>query len=155
MSVGTASQRLVLYVASEPGSYWPELGTGSAGGVPAMFRTSLARLFVPGGGRSSPLPAVPPVAVSDTPDIPADLPPSVEQCVALVLDLARRSGWSVRIVDVTGGPAALEDGTLPPGDGAVFPVLVRPDGARLQGEDQFVPSTVRRFLADRRGFGGR
>ena len=67
------------------------------------------------------------------------------QCLALVLDLARRHHRSVYVVDVNHQerPASEIESDLgePP-----FPVLLRPDGARLEGTDSFTPRTVRRFL---------
>ena len=69
------------------------------------------------------------------------------QCLALVLDLARKLHRSVYVVDVNHQerPASEIESDLgdPP-----FPVLLRPDGARLEGTDSFSPRSVRRFLRD-------
>ena len=69
------------------------------------------------------------------------------QCLALVLDLARRNHRSVYVVDVNHQerPASEIESELgdPP-----FPVLLGPDGARLVGTDSFTPRNVRRFLRD-------
>lgn len=65
----------------------------------------------------------------------------------LVLDVARRNGLSVKVVNVNdpGDDRVLTQRHLGPDD--ALPVLIRPDGARLAGEESFVPSTLERFLA--------
>ena len=89
------------------------------------------------------------------PDTPVKGPPTDElpreeaQCLRLVLDLAQRTGRTVEVIDVSRALAprdVLEDGEGSPG---FFPVLIRPDGARLAGESDFTPRRVRRFLAGR------
>jgi len=65
----------------------------------------------------------------------------------LVLDVARRNGLSVKVVNVNhpGDDRALAQEYVAADDD--LPVLIRPDGARLSGEESFVPSTLERFLA--------
>ena len=68
-----------------------------------------------------------------------------EQCLRLVLDIARRLGRPVHVVDVNHQdvpPAEIERYLGEP----PFPVLVRPDGTRLAGSEYFTPRSVRRFI---------
>jgi hypothetical protein len=68
------------------------------------------------------------------------------RCGRMVLDIARRVGLRVKVVDVNrpGADADLVQRLIRPDDD--LPVLIRPDGARLSGEGSFVPKTVERFL---------
>jgi len=79
-----------------------------------------------------------------------ELPRQQAFCVRLVLDIAERVDCSVRVVDVSRPSALHEVLVTPPGETEVFPVLVRPDGARLSGEAEFIPGKVRQFLASAR-----
>jgi hypothetical protein len=74
------------------------------------------------------------------------LPSSQQQCALLVLSVAPRTGWAVNVVDVNrpGEQRGLVERWVRPTD--VFPFLLRPDGARLEGQEQFNPATLRRFL---------
>lgn len=77
---------------------------------------------------------------------PWSLPVLQAQCVRLVLDIARSVRKTVEIVDVNrpiGSEALVEQWV---GPDRTLPVLVRADGARLQGPEEFVPRTVRRFM---------
>ena len=80
---------------------------------------------------------------------PWEFPIDVRGCVDLVLDLAKRTGRAVVVVDVN-RPAErrvdVERWTTP---GGVLPVLVAPTGARLEGLDAFTPGAVKRFLRSR------
>lgn len=67
----------------------------------------------------------------------------------MVLDLATRCGATVKVVDVDRPGADLplvERWVTPDAD---LPLLVRPDGARLEGAASFVPSKVAAFLQGR------
>jgi len=79
-----------------------------------------------------------------------ELPRQQAFCVRLVLDIARRVGCPVHVVDVSRPSALHEVLETPPGETEGFPVLVRPDGARLSGEEEFTPGRVRQFLASAR-----
>jgi hypothetical protein len=89
-------------------------------------------------------------ALPSSDDSPWHLPPQQIQCVNLVLDLAKRAGRRVTLIDVNrpAGNQNLVDRWV--GSNGLVPMLVRSDGARLQGLDDFVPATVRRFIAPRR-----
>jgi hypothetical protein len=74
------------------------------------------------------------------------LPAEQIHCVNLVAEIARDLGRSVTLVDVN-RPMGAEDlirrwAAADP----VFPLLVRPDGRRLEGLDHFVPRELRRFV---------
>jgi len=77
------------------------------------------------------------------------LPPEQVDCINLVLQLARREGRDVTIVDVdrAEGRQDLIDRWVGADDS--LPILVRPDGARLKGIEQFVPRKVRQFIRAR------
>jgi hypothetical protein len=77
------------------------------------------------------------------------LPPQQIQVVNLVFDIARRMRKSVGLIDVN-RPAnhrQLVDWWV--GPEGVLPLLVRPDGVRLQGMEGFSPGKVRRFIQGR------
>ena len=77
------------------------------------------------------------------------LPPEQIQCVNLVSGIAQRVGKTVALVDVN-RPAGRQDLVERwVGSDGVLPLLVRRDGARLQGIDEFIPRTVRRFIGGR------
>ncbi|HYA57242.1 MAG TPA: hypothetical protein VEH57_02090 [Thermoplasmata archaeon] len=80
------------------------------------------------------------------------IPRPQNQAAALVLDVAEENGREVTIVDVNRpeGQQSLVDRWVGPDD--LLPLLVRTDGARLQGIEEFVPKRVREFvLHDVRG----
>ncbi|MGP8109402.1 MAG: hypothetical protein ACLQD9_01640 [Thermoplasmata archaeon] len=143
MSVGATSGTLVMYVASQAG-----LPGGLIGEIPFAFGARLASLFVPFAGLAQ-AKEVNAAQAADEGD-PDELPPSARQCILLVLDYAKRYGWSVHLVDVTRQRVSESEilGSL--GAEAHLPLLVRPDRARLEGEEQFTPSAVRKFLRRRR-----
>ncbi len=74
-------------------------------------------------------------------------PPDVAGCVELALDLAKKMGIRVRVVDVNlpKADAGLVDRWVAPQN--VLPMMVSPRGERLEGMDAFVPRTVRAFLS--------
>jgi hypothetical protein len=75
------------------------------------------------------------------------LPPSQMHCLQIVLDSAKRLQREVLVVDVD-QPGELEDLVrrwVGPED--VLPLLVRPDGKRLEGQERFDPARVRQFIA--------
>lgn len=84
-----------------------------------------------------------------TDERPWHLPPAQMACVQIVLDAAKRQGRGVVVVDVDrpGEHKDLVDRYV--GSNDVLPLLVREDGARLEGEERFAPAEVRRFIARR------
>ncbi|MCI4373607.1 MAG: hypothetical protein L3K02_08210 [Thermoplasmata archaeon] len=77
------------------------------------------------------------------------LPPDQIQCVNQVVRLAGKAGRTVRIVDVNEpvGQENLVARWTGPND--VFPLLIRPGGAKLVGEEAFLARKVRRFIRGR------
>lgn len=72
-------------------------------------------------------------------------PPEIA-CVDMAEDAARRYERTLEVVNVNspGPKSGLVRQWITDND--VFPVLVRPDGQRLVGLDQFDPARVRRFV---------
>jgi hypothetical protein len=70
-------------------------------------------------------------------------------CLQIVLDAAKRQQREVLVVDVDrpGGQHDLVERCVGPED--VLPLLLRSDGARLEGQENFAPAKVRRFIAGR------
>jgi hypothetical protein len=67
----------------------------------------------------------------------------------MVVEIAQRHGLSVKVVDVDspGEDRSLVERYVSADDD--LPILIRPDGARLSGDDAFVPKTVERFVLGR------
>jgi hypothetical protein len=135
---------LVLFVAGEPDSRI-DPGRDVQTTLPGRF----AGMFIPSqwwiGGRSKySAPEVIEPASAD--GLPWHLPRQEVMCVNMVLEVARRNGRNVTVVDVNRAAEyqPLVDRWVTPAD--VLPLLVRPDGARLEGLENFVPQTLRRFL---------
>ena len=64
----------------------------------------------------------------------------------MVLDIAKKHNLSVKVIDVN-NPGA-DDGLVRRhvGSDGVLPLLVRPDGARLERGASFVPEIIDKFL---------
>jgi hypothetical protein len=146
----TDEGEILLFVAGEPDS---GIGSLQEGKTNVFDRVIDAALpfggHIPVSRSSNPPGDVPPLgeaAASTTGDRPWHLPPEQLRCVDLVLSVARRERKEVTVVDVNRASAqqALVDRWVGPKD--VLPLLVRPDGARLEGVEEFVPQRVRRFL---------
>jgi len=75
--------------------------------------------------------------------IPADQVMAVER----LGDAVKGSPRTVRVVDVNrpGNDRYLVEGLVGPQD--VLPILVRPDGARLEGAESFSPAALRKFVS--------
>lgn len=80
---------------------------------------------------------------------PWHLPPQQVACIDVVLDAAERERRTVLVIDVNRPEdhQELVDRWVMPND--VMPLLVRPDGRRLDGEENFVPHRVRQFITGR------
>lgn len=131
-------QAVVMYVKSQAPEYHPTLDY-----VETSIAGRLGSMLLPSG------------LLGDRPEKrePAsgqavkELPLEQAQCVRLVLDVARRRRCPVQVIDVSrqSMPGAVIETRL--GDTEPFPILVRPDGARLSGLAEFTPGSVRRFLS--------
>ncbi|MFZ0829757.1 MAG: hypothetical protein WCB18_09785 [Thermoplasmata archaeon] len=80
-------------------------------------------------------------------DRPWHLPSQQIQCVNLVSEIAHSLAKRVALVDVNrpAGRAPLIDYWV--GSDSVLPLLVRLDGTRLEGIEQFTPKALRRFIS--------
>ncbi|MGA7860848.1 MAG: hypothetical protein WCB19_03205 [Thermoplasmata archaeon] len=138
---------LLLFVAGEPGP-----GADSMRDVETSMVRRMAGSIVGGwwfgakrGGSRS--------AGSSPPAHPDDqlwhLPPEQIGCANMVFDIAQRMGRTVALVDAN-RPAGHQDLVERwVGSDSLLPLLVRRDGARLEGVDEFIPRTVRRFIGGR------
>jgi hypothetical protein len=139
---------LLLFVAGEPDS-----GANAVrlGGVGLLLRWSA--MVVPGTGRigAGGIPST--ESEFDQPPLnekrPWHLPGQQLICVNMVLDAAERGHRSVTIVDVDrpGEEQDLVQRWFGPQD--VLPFLVRPDGARIMGVENFSPEKIRHFIDGR------
>jgi len=131
---------LLLFVSGEPGpeenlsrDVMSSIGARIAGTV--ISSAALRR----GGG------AAPPTrSPADSADV-WHVPRAEVSTVNLVIELARKAGREVTLVNVNGrGDQSLSQRWVSVQD--VLPVLVRPDGERLVGLEQFGPGSLQRFL---------
>jgi hypothetical protein len=143
---------LVLFVAGEPETM-PSLrdsGVGTGARWAAWFLPSgllpknLQPAYEAGHRTSDGFEAPPPSDMR-----PWLLPPSQAACAEMVIEIVERQQLPLLVVDVN-RPGEFREMVArwvePTG---VMPLLVRPDGARLEGEENFVPGKVRRFVAGR------
>lgn len=136
MAQPASNRVLKIFVQAERGQSGPQWESlGSTG-------HRLASMVVPGIALKGkpPDPSIP--ARSDGLEIPYEQ----AHCVRLVYDLARRLDYSVQVVDVTDPSVARSDVERLIGTGATYPVLLRPDGFWLEGQENFTPSKIRKFL---------
>lgn len=133
-----APSECVMYVRSQPLDARSEF--------PILPPWSPTRLFGTALAGAAPYRTDAESARSGTPP-KVGLPRQQSQCLAMVLDLARRARRTVRVVDVSRESVPREVVEDPGGEPRFFPILVRPDGAQLSGEEEFTPSRVKRFLA--------
>jgi hypothetical protein len=79
-------------------------------------------------------------------DRPWHLPAQQIMATNLVFEVAGSLGQTVRLIDVNQPGRDQDLVTRWVGDGGVVPLLVRTDGRRLQGLEEFLPKKVRRFI---------
>jgi len=143
---------LLLFVAGEP-ELTPGIRESGVGLAPRFAGLVFATGLIPPPPR-------PPVEespqgrnASDQPPLtdsrPWHLAPAQMASLQVVLDAAKRQRRGVFVVDVNrpGVYQSLVERHVGPDD--VLPLLVRPDGARLEGQESFDPARVRRFIAGR------
>jgi len=132
-----------------------EPGPGSllvfVGGDPSLFDRLPA---LPGGFARMASFVLPPTlllgparpSVKPGPDAPWPIPADQLMALQHLAEVTRRTGTGVRVIDVNrpGEDRSLVERYVGPED--VLPVLVRPDGARLQGFEAFNPAGLRRFV---------
>lgn len=78
---------------------------------------------------------------------PWEFPIDVRPCLELVLDLAKKAGQTVKLVDVNRPQDDVELVGRFVNESHLLPMLIAPSGARLEGLDAFSPAAVRSFLA--------
>ena len=134
----------LLFVASEPGTGVDPFqdvetsmvrrmtGTVAGGWLTRIGGTGSAS---PGSGASRPEEAR-----------PWTLPAPQAQCVRLVMDIAESVQRRVALIDVNNSAGHDDIVRKWVGTDGLLPLLVRPDGARIQGLGEFVPRAVRRFM---------
>jgi len=131
---GPAPGTVVLFVAGDP-----DLGEG----LPTRFVPGFWRFFIP----QRLFRDAPPVPRPTAADLPLPLPPVQLMCAQRLLDAAKKAGRTVRFVDVNSPGANRDLVERYVGAGDILPVLVRADGARLEGEEAFRPGPLKRFLS--------
>ncbi len=144
------SGELWLFVPGEPGA-----GNGDVG-YRSFWQTMLGAVSIPAIARTS---SHEPARLTERGDASSDwsiqvlgedtewhVPSGLVASVELVIDVARRERRPLTIVNVDrpGEALPIVDRFVRPSD--VFPVLVRADGERLAGEQEFTRSGLRRFL---------
>jgi len=93
-------------------------------------------------------PSAGPSAGGPTPsdEMPWHLPPQVLASVQLVCDLVSQAGKHVTLVDVNRSGGQLELVRRWVGDNDVFPLLIRTDGSRVEGIENFTARKIRTFV---------
>jgi hypothetical protein len=135
----------LLFVSGEP-----DQGL-SARSVPTSFSLRLAGGVLPTYLFMNSPPNLTAQAEYGQPDLaegrPWRLPADQIMCVNMVDEIAEHQLRGVALIDVDrpSGREALVRKWIGPND--VLPVLVRPDGARLQGFEEFNARKVRKFIA--------
>jgi len=147
-----STPRLILFVAGEPKTV-PSLRESGAGLAPRVAGMFTGNALIAAGAPTQPWASTRPPhgsAESGTAGGPEwYLPPDQMTSLNLVLDIAEHRGHEVIVIDANrpGNQQALVDQYVRPND--VFPILIRWDGARLEGDENFVPAKVRRFVEGR------
>ena len=78
---------------------------------------------------------------------PWHFPVEQRTCIRLVDELAESLGRTVMVIDVNWPEFHTDLVERWVGPNTLLPLLVAPDGRRLEGLESFVPSIVRRFLS--------
>jgi hypothetical protein len=145
--VGPQGMDLILFVAGEPG-----VPDDSMRDVNTSLVGRLGGSVISGWLSRATRPAPPPAEGAPLPSEesqPWHLPSDQIQCANLVFDIAKDAGRNVLLVDVNRPLGRQDLVNRWVGSDGVVPMLVRPGGGRLQGFNQFVPGTVRRFIRGR------
>ena len=137
MGGSTPRRKLTVYVQAEPGTSGPQFDQVDSPGLRVVSFFAPIR-FV----KTHPSEAY---SLSKEDDL--KIPYGQAHCVRLVYDIASRMDYDVEVVEITDPEQARK--ALEPivGNGTLFPVLVRPDGSWIEGEESFTPDRVRKFLS--------
>jgi hypothetical protein len=130
---------LLFFVGGDP-SVQDELDR-----FPPSFRRTLVTFLLPPGML---FPGTPRSTRSD-PEAPWTIPADQLMCAERLTAAVHKTGrpLTVKVIDVNrpGDDRELVQRYVGPGD--VLPVLVRPDGLRVEGAEAFTPAVLRRFLS--------
>jgi len=84
-------------------------------------------------------------------DIRGYLPPEMVGCSKMVTDILERDGEQLTLVDVSREEVRPDLISRYFGPDNVLPMLVGPDGRKLEGLVEFTPKRIRKFVAQYRG----
>lgn len=136
-------RELLLFVSGEPGP-GPDPGRDVVSSMPrrllgTVIPTAWFHPGIAGGG-------TPPSLAPEDDWSTWHLSREATACVDMVLDVAEKEGRTVSIINANDPRehADLVRRWIGPED--LFPILVRPDGRRLVGEDEFSPGKIQRFV---------
>lgn len=141
--VAAAGVDLVLFVAGEPDSGAPSPRDTTISMGSRVFGTIVPLSLVMKSGQR---PSYSPDSAEPPSPRAWRLPPQQIHCVNRVLHIARREGRTVTVVDVDRAAARQDLVDRWVGADDVLPLLVRPDGARLEGLENFGARSLRRFI---------
>ncbi|HTW39252.1 MAG TPA: hypothetical protein VMF04_00075 [Thermoplasmata archaeon] len=134
---------LLMFVAGEPDD-------GSRHYQPIGLQARMWGALVPTGVIFAMQPSSSALSASSrqtiAPQFPVHLPPEQIHCVNWVLEEALREHRHVTIVDVNQAstPAEFVRQWVTPDE--IYPILIRPDGQRLEGVENFDLRSLREFL---------
>jgi hypothetical protein len=138
---------LLLFVAGEPGPPTDSMRDVETSIVGRMTGSIVGDWWRRRGGSQSATASSP--LAQGTDGTLWHLPPQQIQVVNLVFDIAKRTRKSVGLIDVNRPANHQELVDWWVGPEGILPLLVRSDGARLQGMEGFAPGRVRRFIESR------
>ena len=147
-----APGRLTLFVAGEPKTV-PTVRETNVGLYPRIAGVVIGSAAVAPGPATQPtVTTAPPLRSDEAPPEEAPewyIPPDQMTALNLVLQIAQERRQAVLVVDANRpeDQQGLVDQYV--GENDVLPLLIRGDGARLDGGENFTPSKLRAFLAGR------
>ncbi len=140
----TPGAELLMFVAGEPGQAFDPMQDVMSSMIERITGSAIIGWLKRAGAGESQSSEVTGAGLPQ--EQPWHLPMQQIQCVNLVFDIARDLGRTMALIDVN-RPTGYEDFVRRwVGADPVLPVLVRPDGSRLQGLEEFIPGKVRRFI---------
>ena len=136
---------LILFVAGEP-----DPGIPSVRDSTVHLTDRLIGVYPPLGRRMKPSPGTS-IAADDAQPLPSGeppwrLPPEQIHCVNTVFEMANLEGATLTVIDVdrAGERQYLVDRWF--AENQLIPLLVRADGSKLDGIENFTPRKVRQFI---------
>jgi len=139
---------LILFVAGEPDTGAPSIRRGTMSLTNRMIGMSAAPSLeaIPPPGPSP--------AMSGGQSLPSGrppwrLPPEQIHCVNTVVKVAKKEGCAVTVIDVDTPGDQEYLVTRWVGADPIFPLLVRADGSKLMGIENFTARMIRQFIRGR------